>query len=128
MVCTKEPLLVLIVEQRLTPEESGSANNATCLDNAFVCIQSLHLRIPPRVLHFSAIHFTSRHSGLQKTSISHHFNSFIMQRVIPILSPLVFMPSLYSSFHNSKNFLFTSIMCVYNMHSGVYIQYLCAYV
>ena len=23
---------------------------------AFVCIQSLHLRIPPRVLHFSAIH------------------------------------------------------------------------
>ena len=29
----------------------GSANNA------FVCIQSLHLRIPPRVLHFSAIHF-----------------------------------------------------------------------
>ena len=29
-----------------------------CLDNAFVCIQSLHLRIPPRVLHFSAIHFS----------------------------------------------------------------------
>ena len=27
------------------------------LDNAFVCIQSLHLRIPPRVLHFSAIHY-----------------------------------------------------------------------
>ena len=28
------------------------------------------------------------------------FNGFIMQRIIPILSPLVFMPSLYSSFHN----------------------------
>ena len=44
---------------------------------------------------------TSKHSGLQKTSVSHHF---IMQRVIPTLSPLVFMPSLSSSFHNSKNF------------------------
>ena len=32
-----------------------------------------------------------------------------MQRAIPI-SPLVFMPSLYSSFHNSKNFLFTSLL------------------
>ena len=49
---------------------------------------------------------TSRHSGLQRTSVSH----FIMQRVMPILSPLVFMPSLYSSFHNSKNFLFTSLL------------------
>ena len=42
-----------------TLDSFGSANNATCilcLDNAFVCIQSLHLRIPPRVLHFSAIH------------------------------------------------------------------------
>ena len=38
------------------------------------------------------------------------FNGFIMQRVIPILSPLVFMPSLYSSFHNSKIFLFTSLL------------------
>ena len=48
MVCTKKPLLVLIVESR---GFFGSANNASCLDNAFV---SLHLRIPPRVLHFSA--------------------------------------------------------------------------
>ena len=47
----KKPLLVLIVESR---GFFGSANNASCLDNAFVCIQSLHLRIPPRVLHFSA--------------------------------------------------------------------------
>ena len=47
MVCTKKPLLVLIVESR---GFFGSANNASCLDNAFV---SLHLRIPPRVLHFS---------------------------------------------------------------------------
>ena len=54
MVCTKKPLLVLIVESR---GFFGSANNASCLDNAFVCIQSLHLRIPPRVLHFSAIHY-----------------------------------------------------------------------
>ena len=54
MVCTKKPLLVFIVESR---GFFGSANNATCLDNAFVCIQSLHLRIPPRVLHFSAIHW-----------------------------------------------------------------------
>ena len=38
------------------------------------------------------------------------FNGSIVQRIIPILSPLVFMPSLYSSFHNSKNFLFTSSM------------------
>ena len=45
MVCTKKPLLVLIVESR---GFFGSANNASCLDNAFV---SLHLRI---VLHFSA--------------------------------------------------------------------------
>ena len=37
------------------------------------------------------------------------FNGFIMQRSIPILSPLVFMPS-HSSFHNSKNCLFTSII------------------
>ena len=49
MVCTKKPLLVLIVESR---GFFGSANNASCLDNAFV---SLHLRIPPRVLHFSAL-------------------------------------------------------------------------
>ena len=48
MVCTKKPLLVLIVESR---GFFGSANMASCLDNAFV---SLHLRIPPRVLHFSA--------------------------------------------------------------------------
>ena len=54
MVCTKKPLLVFIVESR---GFFGSANNATCLDNAFVCIQSLHLRIPLRVLHFSAIHW-----------------------------------------------------------------------
>ena len=46
MVCTKKPLLVLIVESR---GFFGSANNASCLDNAFV---SLH---PPRVLHFSAL-------------------------------------------------------------------------
>ena len=45
----KKPLLVLIVESR---GFFGSANNASCLDNAFV---SLHLRIPPRVLHFSAL-------------------------------------------------------------------------
>ena len=51
MVCTKKPLLVLIVESR---GFFGSANNASCLDNAFV---SLHLRIPPRVLHFSALVF-----------------------------------------------------------------------
>ena len=43
MVCTKKPLLVLIVGF------FGSANNASCLDN------SLRLRIPPRVLHFSAL-------------------------------------------------------------------------
>ena len=49
MVCTKKPLLVLIVESR---GFFGSANNASCLDNAFV---SLRLRIPPRVLHFSAL-------------------------------------------------------------------------
>ena len=49
MVCTKKPLLVLIVESR---GFFDSANNASCLDNAFV---SLHLRIPPRVLHFSAL-------------------------------------------------------------------------
>ena len=58
----------------------GSANNATCilcLDNAFVCIQNLHLRIPPRVLHFSAIHFlvwlelgrTAKNSRKQKRTI-----------------------------------------------------------
>ena len=34
----------------------GSGNNATCI---FPSIQSLHLRIPPRVLHFSAIHLFS---------------------------------------------------------------------
>ena len=39
MVCTKKPLLVLIVESR---GFFGSANNASCLDNAFV---SLHLRL-----------------------------------------------------------------------------------
>ena len=49
MVCTKKPLLALIVESR---GFFGSANNASCLDNAFV---SLHLRILPRVLHFSAL-------------------------------------------------------------------------
>ena len=47
MVCTKKPLLVLIVESR---GFFCSANNASCLDNAFV-------RIPPRVLHFSALVF-----------------------------------------------------------------------
>ena len=41
-----------------------------------------------------------------------HIIGFIMQRSIPILSPFVFMPSLYSSFHNSKNVLFTSSMCM----------------
>ena len=49
----KKPLLVLIVESR---GFFGSANNASCLDNAFV---SLHLRIPPRVLHFSALVYIS---------------------------------------------------------------------
>ena len=85
MVCTKKPphisLLVLIRDSALSYPPPppppprvlivlykhlnsrgvfGSANNATCilpLDNAFVCIQSLHLRISPRVLHFSAIHW-----------------------------------------------------------------------
>ena len=50
---------------------------------------------------------TSRHSGLQNFRLT-SFNSFIMQRVIPILSPLVFIPYQYSSFHNSKTF--TSIL------------------
>ena len=53
MVCTKKQLLVLIVESR---GFFGSANNASCLDNAFV---SLHIRIPPRVLHFSAFIYSS---------------------------------------------------------------------
>ena len=58
MMCTKKPLLV--EHARL----QRSLYNATCLDNAFVCIQSLHLRIPPRVLHFSAIHFHSVRESL----------------------------------------------------------------
>ena len=59
-MCTKKPLLVLVVESR---GFFGSANNATCLDNAFVCIQSLHLRIPPRVLHFHCPRFSQHVLG-----------------------------------------------------------------
>ena len=70
MVCTKKPLLVLIVESR---GFFGSANNASCLDNAFV---SLHLRIPPRVLHFSALVlalFLMVHSAEPKIVLKNHF-------------------------------------------------------
>ena len=65
MVCTKKPLLVLIVESR---GFFGSANNASCLDNAFV---SLHLRIPPRVLHFSAFITSMNCSYLVRNFVSH---------------------------------------------------------
>ena len=67
MVCTKKPLLVLIVESR---GFFGSANNASCLDNAFV---SLHLRIPPRVLHFSAFIFKKYSSSFCTSSLQFGF-------------------------------------------------------
>ena len=52
MVCTKKPLLVLIVESSGIQRILWLSQQSSCLDNAFV---SLHLRIPPRVLHFSAL-------------------------------------------------------------------------
>ena len=37
---------------------------------------------------------------------------FIALTAIPVLSPVLFMPSLYYTFYNSKNFLFTSYICL----------------